>query len=105
MLAYLVGMYFYTEYYPSHDLVVLYQFLLIALVSWYIVSENREAAYVYHPYELGMLAWLFWPFYIPYYLYKSRRLRGVALFCGLVVLVSLESVVSVFWYFLTGGDA
>lgn len=103
--AYLIGVYFLTDDVPSERLMLLYRFIIVVLSAWYVVLENRERRYVYEPYELGMLIWIAWPVYLPYYLFRSRGLKGILMFLGLLVLVFLDWIVSLLWYALGLGDA
>ncbi len=71
----------------------------------YIVNENRKYEYIYHPHELGFFVWLIWPLLVPYYLIKSRGLKGVGVLLILVLLMYLESFAYLIWAVFAGDTA
>ena len=96
-LAYSVFVIFFTDGWPASHLTTLYQVVLILLSVTYVERENRKFQHVYHPHEFGLFVWMFWPFFFPYYLIKTRGAFGVAIFVGTVALLFIQSAVYLAW--------
>ena len=55
------------------------------LVLW-IDADSRGRPEIYRPFEYGYLVLLLWLPYLPYYLWRTRKVRGLFEFAGLVLL-------------------
>lgn len=69
------------------------------LVLWAAEDSQRYPA-IYRPFDWKFLAFIFWIPYMPYYLWKTRGMRGVALAFGLfflAVLGDLAVLTATFW--------
>ena len=61
----------------------------LGLVIAWVELDCRERKGIYRPFEFGFLLLLFWPFYLPYYLFRTRHAFAVLWFVGLVGLFYL----------------
>jgi glucose dehydrogenase len=88
---------FFTEEWPAEHLTTVYQLVIILLSVIFVERENRRFQHVYHPYELGLLIWIFWPVFLPYYLVKTRGKIGILMFGGLIAILLVQSAVFLVW--------
>ena len=58
---------------------------VLFLVLW-IDSDSRGRPDIYRPFEYGHLLLFLWLPYLPYYMWRTRRVRGLFAFVGLVAL-------------------
>ncbi len=70
-------------------------------VAWW-VEIDRRAKNIGAPFEYAAFMFFVWPLLAPYYLFKSRRWRGVALGAGLIMFSSIPDFVSVAVYYWFG---
>jgi len=61
----------------------------LALVIAWVELDCRERKGIYRPFEFGFLLLLFWPFYLPYYLFRTRRAYATLWLIGFVGLYYL----------------
>ena len=94
---YVIGVYWFTDSYPALHLDHLYQFVLGFIVITYVLNENRRSKVVGFAHDLGFLAYLTLPFFVTYYLIKSRRMIGALVVLGLVGLFLIEPIVYLIW--------
>ena len=59
--------------------------LVLFLVLW-IDADSRGRPEIYRPFEYGFLLLFIWLPYLPYYLWRTRRVRGLLVFVGLAAL-------------------
>lgn len=100
-LLYLIFVYWFTDDYPAVHLDRLYVFALSIITISYVLKENRRSKVVGFAHDLGFFAYLSFPVFIPYYLIRSRRMKGFLLVLGLVGLFLLERIVYLIWSILT----
>ncbi len=93
---------FFTDDWPAQHVGTAYHFVIVVLTIIFVERENRRYQHVYHPFELGMFMWIFWPVYFPYYLVKSRGGRGLLVFLAVIALLLVESVVFLAWDMIYG---
>lgn len=96
-LFYLIMVYAFTDSYPAAHLNNLYVIILSFVVISYVLRENRRSKIIASAHDLGFFAYITFPFFIPYYLYKTRRTMGVIVLIGLVVLMFLKPIVYSIW--------
>ena len=65
---------------------------VILLVMW-IVVDQRDHPQVERSFDYGFLLTIFWPPYLPYYLWRTRRGAGLWMFAGFLGLFSLGFLV------------
>lgn len=68
-----------------------------AVVCW--LEPDRRARNISAPFEYSAFMFFAWPVLAPYYLFKSRRWRGLALGFGLVALSMLPDFASIAVYY------
>ena len=61
---------------------------LILLVLW-VAEDSKSRPVIYKPFEYGFLVLLLWLPYLPYYLWRTRRYRGLALLAAFIALYFL----------------
>ncbi|SEN02396.1 hypothetical protein [Bradyrhizobium sp. OK095] len=66
----------------------------ILLVMW-IMADQRDHPQVERPFDYGFLLSVFWVPYLPYYLWRTRRVAGLWMFAGFLGLFSLSFLVQV----------
>ena len=72
---------------------------LVLLVLW-VVEDSKAQPGIEKPFEFGFLVFIWAIPYLPYYLWRTRRLKGIWMLVGLVLLYFLgflgQSVV--YWW-------
>jgi hypothetical protein len=68
-------------------------------VAWW-VEIDRKAKAIGAPFEYSAFMFFVWPLLAPYYLFKSRHWRGLALGLGLIVFSSIPDIVALSIYYL-----
>lgn len=74
---------------PSSPIVAAWPVIFVALLVLWVVEDSKEQPGIYKPFEFGFLVFIWAIPYLPYYLWRTRRLRGVLLLIGLVLLYFL----------------
>jgi hypothetical protein len=77
---------------PSHALAFGWPIAFLFLVALWLVEDSKSFPVIYKPFEFGFLVYLAAPFYLPYYLWRTRRFGGLLLLVGFVVLYYLGSL-------------
>ena len=73
-----------------------------AVVCW--LEPDRRARNIPAPFEYSAFMFFAWPVLAPYYLFKSRRWRGLAMGLGLLALNMLPGLASYAIYYLWDGE-
>jgi hypothetical protein len=68
-------------------------------VAWWI-EIDRKAKTIGAPFEYSAFMFFSWPLLAPYYLFKSRRWRGLALGLGLIVFSFIPDIAAFSIYYL-----
>jgi hypothetical protein len=63
---------FFLGHVPGERFQVLWALVCLALIIAWVELDCRERGDVYRPFEFGFLLLLFWPLYLPYYLFRTR---------------------------------
>lgn len=71
------------------------------LVAWG-VELDRKAVGISAPFEYGAFMFFLWWILLPFYLFQSRRWRGVAVAIAILLVSSLPSIVALGVYALVG---
>ena len=58
---------------------------VLFLVLW-VDADSKGHPEIYRPYEFGYLLLFLWLPYLPYYMWRTRRVRGLFAFIGLAAL-------------------
>lgn len=83
---------------PSDNLVWLWQLFFIVLLVLWIDADSKDYPKIYRPYEFSYLVFIFWKPYLPYYLWRTRRAMGLAMFSGFLALFFLGYLGRLFIY-------
>lgn len=83
---------------PADNLVWLWQVFFVVLVVLWVDADSKEYPRIYRPYEFGYLVLLFWLPYLLFYLWRTRRAVGSAMFAGFLALCSLGYLGRLFIY-------
>lgn len=74
---------------PTENLLSLWQLFFIVLLVLWVDADSKDHPEIYRPYEYGYLVFLFWLPYLPFYLWRTRRVFGIAMFGGFLALLYL----------------
>jgi drug/metabolite transporter superfamily protein YnfA len=86
---------------PSQPLLTAAAFWsLLLLIIWVDADSRNRQGRIYRAYDFGFLIYLLWPFYLPYYFWRTRGLPGLAIFSGLVGLYFLGDSMQWLIYYL-----
>ena len=64
---------------------------LVLLILW-VVEDSKSQPETYRPFDFGLLTFLFWLPYLPYYLWHTRRSKGLLLLVGFIGLYFLGNL-------------
>jgi hypothetical protein len=77
----------------SEPLLSLSLFISVILVGMWVDADSRGRQNIYRPYEHGWLIYVYWIPYIPYYLWRTRGVKGLLLFVALLALLFSAEIV------------
>ena len=77
---------------PNEHLFRVYEFVLSALFSTWIVTDAQERHRDRPTFDQGGFALFLFVLYAPYYLFTTRRARGVLIFGGIAFLFVLPQI-------------
>jgi hypothetical protein len=72
---------------PSAPLLSLSMFVSVCLVALWVDADSRGRREIYRPFEYGWLVYVYWIPYVPYYLWRTRRAKGLLAFAGILFLL------------------
>jgi len=78
---------------PRDYTLYLWHFVFVILLALWIDADSRDRPAIYRPFEFGYLLLFLWLPYLPYYLWRTRRARGLALLAGFLALFFLGLLV------------
>jgi hypothetical protein len=61
---------------------------LVLLILW-VVEDSKAQPVVHRPFDFGFLLFLFWLPYLPFYLWRTRRGKGLLMLLGFAALYFL----------------
>jgi hypothetical protein len=70
-------------------------------VAWWIELDRKSKA-IPAPFEYQAFVFFLWPVAAPYYLFQTRKWRGLLQGAGLIVLCCLPAVAALVTYLFTG---
>jgi hypothetical protein len=70
---------------PGDGTGLMTRFVAVLFLVLWVESDSRGRSNIYRPFEFGYLLLFLWLPYLPYYLWKTRRWRGMALLGAFVV--------------------
>ena len=62
-------------------------FLSVILLALWVDAHSKSYPQIERPFEYGYLVALFWVPYLPYYFWRTRGIKGVAMLAGLIGLL------------------
>lgn len=74
---------------PSSPLISAWPVVFLVLLVLWVVEDSKNHPTIERPFEFGFLVFIWAIPYLPYYLWRTRRLRGFLLLIGFVVLYLL----------------
>lgn len=89
------GLYFYRGVAPSNAFSLLYSVCFFLLIGWWLKEDNKTYR-IKWVYDIGFFLYLAWMFIIPYYLFKTRGIKGfitILSFVGLLLGTYLIGVI------------
>ena len=88
------GLYAAQQIEPPAAYSVLLRFAQVWTIGWWLLTDSRKRN-VALVYDIGFFLYLAWPLVMPYYLIKTRGLRGLFVvlgFCGAYLGASLAGI-------------
>ena len=73
----------------SENLLATWQFIFIVLLVLWVDADSKNFPNIYRPFEYGQLVFFFWLPYLPFYMWRTRRVVGLLLLLGFVLLFFL----------------
>jgi hypothetical protein len=95
------GVLFFRGQFLSADLATLHQVLLSLLLATWFVADSRIRKSFSPSFDHGWFFCLALPIYGPYYLFSTRRWRGLAIFAGMLGLFLLPVIAEVLVYYVS----
>ena len=87
------GLFFWNGIYAKPVTAAFADTLLVLLLIMWIAADQRDHPQVERPFDYGFLLVMFWLPYLPYYLWRTRRVAGLWIFAGFLTLFSLGFLV------------
>jgi|SRR5215469_2181910 len=78
--------------FPNWPLPFIYRFVLSSLLATWLVTDAQERRRDRPTFDHGGFALFLFFIYVPYYLFVTRRARGVLIFGGMVLLFALPGI-------------
>lgn len=75
----------------------LHKFVVLSLLATWVVADTQALKRNFPSLDHGWFA-MFVPFYLTYYLFSTRRWRGLLILVGMMSLFALPAVVEAFFY-------
>ena len=92
-LSVVVGGYEAIDFYHGHlagaDLQRIWAIVFVLLLASWIQLDAKKHDNVARPFDFGFLVLVFWPFYLPYYLVRTRRALGIVWLAAFGCLLNL----------------
>ena len=89
MSALVDGLFFWRGIYDRPVTAAVADIMSALLLIMWVVVDQRDHPQVERPFDYGFLLMVFWPPYLPYYLWRTRRGTGLWMFAGFLCLFSL----------------
>jgi hypothetical protein len=72
--------------------------LFVMLLVLWVAADSRDHPQIVRPFDYGLLLYIFWLPYLPYYLWRTRGPLGLLMFAGFLILLSLGWIVQIGMY-------
>ncbi len=100
MVGFYQAILFYLGHMVGHALFVMWSLVSLWFIVFWVELDCREQKDVHRPFEFGFLLLVSWPFYLPYYLFRTRGAYAILWLLGFVCLSLLGYVLEWCIYFL-----
>jgi hypothetical protein len=77
---------------PGEALLRLYNFTVAILLATWLIEDARVSARSGPSFDYGWFVMWVFPIYLPYYLYSTRRWRGLLILVGMLLLFLLPAI-------------
>jgi hypothetical protein len=94
VVAIYVGWLFARNLTPYEHLFTLYRFVIAALLATWLVADTREVGRSQPTFDYGAYVVFALVLFAPYYLFATRRWRGVIMLVGMALLFLLPALVT-----------
>ena len=81
---FVTGAYLAREAEPPTAFAVLYPLGLLWVVGWWLRDDSRRRGVAW-VFDMGLFLYIAWPFFMPYYLLKTRGAKGLLVILGFAV--------------------
>lgn len=72
--------------------------VFILLLALWVVEDAKTRSNIHKPLDLGLFVYMFSIPYVPYYLWRTRRYKGMALLAAFFILFFLGSIAQLIVY-------
>ena len=79
---------------PIEPIAVVYKFVLLLLFATWVVADGQEQRRISPTFDQGGFVLFLFLVYVPYYLFSTRRARGLLIFVGMLLLSALPETVA-----------
>lgn len=79
----------------------LWLFIYPAMLVFWVDIDSRNYKFIERPYEYGFLIFVYWLFYLPYYLWRTRSYAGIAMLLGFLFMYQLGYLINWLIYFVS----
>jgi hypothetical protein len=86
---------------PVFSLIYLFGFLWI--IGWWLRDDARRRG-ISWVYDIGFFLFLAWPFVMPYYLLKSRGIKGILVLLAFIAVYIGASILGIVLYLLFAAE-
>jgi len=93
------GIYLASEIEPPPAFTLIHTVGLLWIVGWWLLTDSRKRGIAW-VYDIGFFLSIAWPFIMPYYLFKTRRAKGLLLILAFVSTYIAALVVGMALYLL-----
>jgi hypothetical protein len=70
----------------------LWPFAFSVLLAMWLQEDSRGHPEIFRPFEFSYLLFFLWLPYLPYYLWRTRKVKGLLLLAGILVLACLSQL-------------
>jgi hypothetical protein len=97
--AFHTGIFYWQSIEPSAKVTGVSNYFFSLLLVFWIIADRKKYPQISCPYEFGNLIFMISIFYLPYYLWRTRRLHGLLMLAGFLGLFWMGFAVQYAIYF------
>ena len=79
---------------PVQPLMLVYQFVLLVLLATWVVADGELRGRDRPTFDQGVFVIFLFLVYVPWYLFATRRVRGLLIFVGMLLLANLPETIA-----------